>query len=116
MVWPAEPQSQSQLPNQSRVPWPAPPSPSSAIPQNPAENPPVLPDVNTHLSQKQKDALLKSNFQSTQRDVDKLNKLVQALQTEIKKSNSQVLSLKIVEQAGKIEKLAHKIRNELKAY
>ncbi|MGH9406094.1 MAG: hypothetical protein ACRD3D_09715 [Terriglobia bacterium] len=77
---------------------------------------PVLPDINATPSRKQKDAILKENFKSTERDVAKLNRLVEALQQEIKKSNSQVLSLRIVNQAGKVEKLAHKIKNELKAY
>lgn len=75
-----------------------------------------LPPISTPLTIKQKDAIVKSNFKTTQRDVDKLSKLVQLLNTEMKKTNPDVLSVSIVRQANKIEKLAKKIKNEAKAY
>lgn len=75
-----------------------------------------MPPINTPLTIKQKDAIVKSNFKTTQHDVDKLSKLVQMLETEMKKSNPNVLSVSIVRQANKIEKLAKKIKDEAKAY
>lgn len=75
-----------------------------------------MPPINTPLTIKQKDAIVKSNFKTTQHDVDKLSKLVQMLDTEMKKSNPNVLSVSIVRQANKIEKLAKKIKDEAKAY
>ncbi|MGH9398454.1 MAG: hypothetical protein ACRD18_16600 [Terriglobia bacterium] len=78
--------------------------------------PSELPATSNPLSLKQKDAILKANFKSTQRDVEKLSKLVQALDQEMKKSNPNVLSVSIVQQADKIEKLARKIKNEARSY
>lgn len=75
-----------------------------------------MPPINAPLTIKQKDAIVKYNFKNTQRDVDKLSKLVQMLDTEMKKSNPDVLSVSIVRQANKIEKLAKKIKDEAKAY
>jgi hypothetical protein len=68
------------------------------------------------LSRRQKDALVNDNFKKTKADVAKLSKLVHSLQQQLSKSNANILSLSIVKQAGKIEKLAKKIRNEAKAY
>ncbi|MDE3181641.1 MAG: hypothetical protein KGM47_18500 [Acidobacteriota bacterium] len=68
------------------------------------------------LSRRQKDALVKANLKATQHDVDKLSKLVQALDQEMKKASPDILSVSIVEQANKIEKLAKKIKNETKSY
>lgn len=75
-----------------------------------------MPPIDAPLTIKQKDAIVKSNFKTTQHDVDKLSKLVQLLNTEMKKSNPNVLSVSIVRQASKIEKLAKKIKDEAKAY
>lgn len=74
------------------------------------------PIFGSRLSLRQKDAIVKANFKSTQRDVAKLSKLVQGLNQEMKKSNPDVLSLGIVKQAERIEKLAKKIKNEAKSY
>ena len=68
------------------------------------------------LTEKQKKALLKQNFRNTQRDVLKLSKLVQSLQRQMKKSSPNVLSVNVVKQTERIEKLAKKIKNEAKEY
>lgn len=60
---------------------------------------------------KQKRALLKSNFEKIKRDTEELAALAKSLQEEVDKSNENVLSLKIVEKAEKIENLAKKIKN-----
>lgn len=75
--------------------------------------PPDSPDA---LSPKQKDAIVTSNFKKTKQDTAKLRSLVDSLEKEVAKSNSDVLSLHIVESASKIEKLARKIKNEAKGY
>ena len=77
---------------------------------------PTQADSDTHLTLRQKDALVKASFKATQRDVDRLNQLVQSLRQQIGKSSANVLSLDIVRQAGKIEKLAKKIEKEAKSY
>jgi hypothetical protein len=46
--------------------------------------------------------------------VARLSKLVRSLEQAVNKSNANVLSLSIVKQAGKVEKLAKKIRDEAK--
>ena len=95
------------------------PGPTRKTFQNPPPEPPPpveSPAMGAPLSLRQKDAIVKANFKSTQRDVEKLSKLVQALDQEMKKSNPNVLSVSIVQQTDKIEKLARKIKNEAKSY
>ncbi len=71
-----------------------------------------LPDVDqsSPLSGKQKQDILKSNFEKMKHDADDLAALAKSLQEDLNKSNENVLSLKIVEKAEKIEKLAKKIK------
>ena len=78
------------------------------------ESPPADTEPMTRLKPKQKQAILKSNFEKMKRDVEDLNVLAKSLQVEIDKSNENVLSLKVVEKAEKIEKLARKIKEVAK--
>lgn len=78
--------------------------------------PPIIIGNQNKLGQRQKDAIIKENFKKTKEDVAQLGKLTQALEQEIAKSNPNVLSLTIVKNASKIEKLAKKIKNEAKEY
>ena len=63
------------------------------------------------LSQKQKKELLKSNVKKMKKDADELVDLAKSLQGDVNDSNENVLSLKVVDKAEKIEKLARRIRN-----
>ncbi len=76
-------------------------------PENPA--PEITPP--SPLSRKQKKDLLKSNIEKMKHDADELVALTKSLQEEVNSSNANVLSLKIVDTAEKIERLARKIRN-----
>ncbi|HLI29931.1 MAG TPA: hypothetical protein VKV79_02380, partial [Terriglobia bacterium] len=78
--------------------------------------PPPPPDAEDALSQKQKTAIVTSNFNKAKQDVAKLRKLAESLEKEVDGSNPNVLSLHIVQSASKIEKLAKKIKNESKDY
>jgi len=66
------------------------------------------------VTAKQRKAILKSNFEKIKKDTDDLAALAKSLQEEVGKSNENVLSLKIVEKAEKIENLAKKIKNSAK--
>jgi len=66
------------------------------------------------LTKKQRQELLKSNFEKMKRDADELAELAKSLQEDLDKSNQNVLSLKVVERAEKIEKLARKIKTAAK--
>lgn len=66
------------------------------------------------LTPKQRQAILKSNFEKIKKDSDELAALAKSLQEEVGKSNENVLSLKIVEKAEKIENLAKRIKNTVK--
>jgi len=66
------------------------------------------------LTKKQKQQLLKSNFEKMKRDADELYELAKSLQEDLDKSNQNVLSLKVVGRAEKIEKLARKIKTAAK--
>ncbi|MGD0697867.1 MAG: hypothetical protein ABSB82_23875 [Terriglobia bacterium] len=75
----------------------------------PSENEPGPP-----LTPKQKQDLLKSNFEKLKKDAADLAALAKSLQQEIDTSNENVLSLKVVDKAEKIEKLARKIKTAAK--
>ena len=53
------------------------------------------------LTGKQKEELLKSNFEKMKRDAAELTTLAQSLQEELEKSNEHILSMKIMEKAKK---------------
>ena len=67
-------------------------------------------------SRKRKKALLDYNFKKLKQHAHDLAELAKSLQTEIDKSNENVLSLEIVKKAEQAEKLAKKIKNEAKGY
>ncbi len=71
-------------------------------------------DVNGPLTKKQKQDLLKLNFEKLKHDADELSTLAKSLQQDLDKSNENVLSLKVLDRAEKIEKLARKIKSEAK--
>lgn len=66
------------------------------------------------LPPKQRQELLKSSFEKMKRDAEDLASLAQSLQEDLEKSNENVLSLKIVNKADKIERLAKKIKEAAK--
>jgi hypothetical protein len=74
------------------------------------------PESSLPLSQKQKNDLLKSNFEKMKRDAGELADLAKALQEELNKSNENILSLDIVDKADKIEKLAKRIKGTARGY
>ncbi len=77
---------------------------------------PQIPPPPAPLSPKQRKGLLKSNFEKMKRDVEELAALAKSLQEDINGSNENVLSLKIVDKAEKIERLAKKIKAAAKGY
>jgi hypothetical protein len=50
-----------------------------------------------------------------QRDADHLLKLANELKQDVDKSNEHTLSLDVVKKAGEIEKLAHTVKEKMKA-
>jgi hypothetical protein len=77
---------------------------------------PTEPVPSTPLSKKQKQDLLKDNFAKMKRDAEELADLAKSLQEDVNKSNENVLSLKVVDKAEKIEKLAKKIKGTARGY
>lgn len=88
---------------------------SSAAPQERPQSPvppPPQPEVEpTPLTPKQQRAILKSNFEKMKQDADELADLAKSLQQDLHQSNQNVLSLKVLGKADKIEKLAKKIKS-----
>lgn len=78
--------------------------------------PSLDPGTPAQQSRKQRQDLLKSYFEKMKRDADELLELAKSLQEDVSKSNENVLSLKIVEKAEKIEKLAKKIKGVAKGF
>jgi hypothetical protein len=68
------------------------------------------------LTRKQRQELLKSEFEKMKRDAAELAALAQSLQEDLEKSSENVLSMKIVEKANKIEGLAKKISRTARSY
>ena len=93
------------------------PNPAEQLPGRnrfPTESP--SPEHFPRTSQKQKQALLDYNFKKLKQHAQDLAELAKSLQTEIEKSNENVLSLEIVKKAEQAEKLAKKIKNEAKGF
>jgi hypothetical protein len=107
-----------QFPQRQQSPSTLPGSLPTTPGQPSVANPNIEPNVSVgpQLNRKQKDALVDDNFKKTKADVATLSKLVRSLQQAIDKSNANVLSLSILKQASKIEKLAKRIRSEAKGY
>lgn len=82
--------------------------------RSPAESP--APEPFPKTSQKRKKALMDYNFKKLKQHAQDLAELAKSLQTEIEKSNENVLSLEIVKKAEQAEKLAKKIKDEAKGY
>ena len=72
-----------------------------------AENPPPL-------TNKQKKSIMHSNFEKSKRDAAELAALASQLREELDKPNVGTLSLEGMNRIEKIEKLAKKIREEMK--
>jgi hypothetical protein len=90
------------------------PAPRSSK-QDTTPRPDLAPNGISPLTKKQQQELLKSNFEKLKRDADELAALAKSLQQDLDKSNENVLSLKVLDRAEKIEKLAKKIRSEAKS-
>lgn len=92
------------------------PIPPRAVSTLPALNVEIQERVTPEIDQppplkgKQKQELLKANFEKVKRDAEDLVVLAKSLQEEVDKSNVNVLSLKVVDKAEKIEKLARRIK------
>ncbi len=82
--------------------------------RRPQENPAPPIDLPRSMERKQKKELVKLKFESMKHAADELVTLSKSLQQEIQNSNQNVMSLKIVQDAEQIEKLARKIRNTAK--
>ncbi len=79
----------------------------------PSITPPNFPKKRT---ERQKQALVDYNFKQLKKHAADLAELAKSLQTEIEKSNANVLSIEIVKKAEKVEKLAKKVKNEAKGF
>jgi len=73
------------------------------------DNPPLL-------TNKQKKSIMRSNFEKSKRDAAELAALASQLREELDKPNVDTLSLEGMNRIEKIEKLAKKIRDEMKGY
>jgi len=76
--------------------------------------PPLSGGSSIDLTPKQKQALRKSTYEKLKKDASDLAGLAKSLQEDIDASNQDVLSLKVVDKADKIEKLARRIKMSAK--
>jgi hypothetical protein len=68
----------------------------------------------TTAAGRQKRDLLKANLDEMKRDAGELADLVKALQGELNKSNENILSLNIIDKTDKIQKLAKRIKGNVR--
>lgn len=68
------------------------------------------------ITPKQRREMMKASFEKMKRDAEELASLAKALQEELEKASENVLSLRIVEKAEKIEKLAKRIKGTARGY
>jgi len=80
------------------------PSPQNG-PEQTNMNPPPL-------TAKQQREILKAKYEKMKQEASELAVLAKSLQQDLEKSNSDVLSLKVIDKADKIEKLAKRIKSE----
>lgn len=102
------------------------PAPSQSIqsPQIPSNQTSVrrLPDdladetQNPSLTPRQKQGIMHANFVKTKSDAAELAALAKELREELNKPNVNTASLEVVNRAERIEKLAKKIREEMKGF
>lgn len=99
---------------------------AQASSQNPAQiprlnpNPGLAPDDrgDEQRAKMEKEMAKKANRErqaQLQRDTDNLLKLANELKQSVEKSNENTLSLDVVKKAEEIEKLAHSVREKMKA-
>jgi len=67
-------------------------------------------------SGKKQRVILKANLEKMRSDAGELADLAKALQEELNKSNQNLLPLGVVEKAGKIEKLAKRIKGTARGF
>jgi len=96
------------------APRPRPPAPANS--QEPGGAAPQSPDFQPDMIKKQRKELLKQNFEKMKSEAGELVELSKSLQSDLDKSNENVLSLKVVDRAEKIEKLAKKIKETARGY
>jgi len=84
------------------------PHPLPSLPGGP-DQPDMSPPA---LTPKQQREVLKSKYEKMKQEATELSGLAKSLEQDLDKSNSDVLSLTVVDKADKIEKLAKKIKSE----
>jgi hypothetical protein len=103
------------------TPAPA-PAQSMQAPRNPATQTndrqilPTIPNISPTLSAQQKLSIVQVNFEKSKSDAAELAALAKRLREELDKPNAKILSLEVINRAERIEKLAKKIRDEMKVY
>ncbi|HXW16548.1 MAG TPA: hypothetical protein VEN79_18705 [Terriglobia bacterium] len=73
-------------------------------------------DIPPTLTNKQKKGIMHSNFEKSKRDAAELAALAKQLREELNKPDVSTLSLEGMNRIERIEKLAKKIRDEMKGY
>jgi hypothetical protein len=73
-------------------------------------------EISESQTPKQKLNLLQANFDKSKKDATELAALARQLREELDKPNANALSLDVTNRLERIEKLAKKIRDEMKGY
>lgn len=99
--------------SQQNTPAPPAPTPAATTPApvaQPSDTPP-----NAAANQKPQDPVMLQRKKQLAADTAKLLELANELKAEMDKSSKDTLSLNVIKKAEQVERLAHKVRDEMKA-
>jgi Xaa-Pro aminopeptidase len=93
----------------------------SRQPPKPADDPslpagPASPEQTLPNGKKQRDMIVKDDYQKNLADSAQMTKLAEDLKAELESGDKYIVSVKAIKQAEEIEKLARNIRTRLKRY
>lgn len=64
----------------------------------------------------QSEAILKADYEKNLEDLEKLRKMAEGVEAEIRKTKGQVLSLKVMRDLEEVEKIARRIRGRMRRF
>jgi len=74
------------------------------------------PDRKLPNGKSQSEEILKADYDENLKDLDKIRKLNDAVEADLRKNDRHVLSLKALKELEEIEKLSRKIRGRMRRY
>lgn len=74
------------------------------------------PDLRLPNGKSQKEEILKTDYDENLRDLEKIRKLTEGVESDLRKNDRHVLSLKALKDLDEIEKITRRVRNRMRRY